>query len=132
MIVYTKQWITREYMDAHPTWLFLFGDNLLGHGWGGQAREMRGAPNALGIPTKKRPDRRGGSYFTDDEYEKNCAAIDRAFERIYQEGWMVVVLPEHGIGTGLADLPYQAPRTYEHLLEKIRELGPIDRLDGRP
>ena len=49
------RFITREYVRANPDKIFLFGDNLEQRGLGGQAAAMRGEPNAVGIPTKKRP-----------------------------------------------------------------------------
>lgn len=34
--------ITRQFVRDNPQYLFLFGDNLIGKGFGGQAKEMRG------------------------------------------------------------------------------------------
>ena len=45
--------ITREFVRNHPDFIFVFGDNLAKKGLGGQAREMRGEPNAVGIATKR-------------------------------------------------------------------------------
>jgi hypothetical protein len=53
---------------------------------------MRGEPNAIGIPTKKRPDNRLDSFFTDDEYTQNVKAIDAAFKKIPKEGKVAVEL----------------------------------------
>ena len=54
MIVYrTDKVITRDKIKENPDVLYLFGDNLLRKGLGGQAKEMRGEPNTLGIVSKK-------------------------------------------------------------------------------
>ena len=54
MIVYrTDKVITRDKIKENPDVLYLFGDKLLRKGLGGQAKEMRGEPNTLGIVSKK-------------------------------------------------------------------------------
>lgn len=63
------KYITRQMMRAEPTTLFVFGDNLAQVGYGGQAKEMRGEPNAVGIPTKRKPSRTApDEFFTDNVY----------------------------------------------------------------
>ena len=54
------KWITREELQRHPELIFVFGDNMLRKGFGGQAKEMRGEPNAVGVPVKWRPSRDAG------------------------------------------------------------------------
>jgi hypothetical protein len=44
--------ITREMVRADPSTVFVFGDNMARNGLAGQAKEMRGEPNAIGVPTK--------------------------------------------------------------------------------
>ncbi len=51
-LLYIKKY-TRAYIRAHPDWLFVFGDNMMRRGFGGQAAEARGEPNAIGIATKR-------------------------------------------------------------------------------
>ena len=65
MIVEKMAWITREIVQANPDKIFLFGDNLLRVGLGGQAGATRGEPNAVGIPTKKTPAGDEAASFTD-------------------------------------------------------------------
>lgn len=122
-----RAYITRAYVCKNPHKLFLFGDNLIGRGLGGQAREMRGEPNAIGIPTKKLPARTTDAYFTDDELDSNKSAIDRAFDEVNR--WLfdhgetaVLVIPSSGLGTGRAELAQRAPRTFAYLQMKLDEL----------
>lgn len=122
-----RSFITRDNVRQNPDKLFLFGDNLLRHGLGGQAREMRGEPNAIGIPTKKRPARTSDSYFTDEEFDENRAAIDRAFRHVGEwlhdhGGSSILVIPSAGLGTGRAELQQRAPRTFAYLQMKLAEL----------
>ena len=110
------EFITRKYVRANPDKIFLFGDNLLGRGYGGQAAAMRGEPNAIGIPTKKMPTHQTDAFFTDAEFEQNKAAIDSAFGQLVglNDGTEIVI-PSAGLGTGLAKLPDIAPRTFKYL-----------------
>ena len=112
--------IRRYYVKQHPDWIFLFGDNMLHKGLGGQAAEMRGEQNAIGIPTKKKPDMTEDSFFTDAEFEENKKVIDNAFDKIPKEA--TVIIPMAGLGTGRAQLKERAPRTWEYLCHKIHEL----------
>ena len=112
--------ITRTFVRANPDKIFLFGDNLLGRGNGGQAAAMRGEPNAIGIPTKKTPTHQTDAFFTDAEFEQNKAAIDSAFGQLVglNDG-PEIVIPSAGLGTGLAKLPDLAPRTFEYLERRL-------------
>ena len=117
------EFITRKYVRANPAKIFLFGDNLLGRGYGGQAAAMRGEPNAIGIPTKKMPTHKTDAFFADAEFEQNKAAIDSAFGQLagLNDGTEIVI-PLAGLGTGRAILPHMAPRTFEYLERKLAAL----------
>jgi hypothetical protein len=111
-------------VDSMPDCVFIFGDNLIAAGCGGQA-QIRYCKNSHGIPTKKLPSNSSESFFTDDEFELNKKAIDSALESIPSE-YKTIVFPEDGLGTGLADLPNKAPRTYAYLNYAInRKFGHI-------
>lgn len=135
MKVEYAKWITREMVRANPDKLFLFGDNLEHRGFGGQAKEMRGEKNAIGIPTKKSPSMDDASFFRDDQFEATKKIIDGYFYRIYRRGLeakrnggeLTVVIPSDGIGTGLAQLDKRAPKTFEHLQNRLTELKFLER-----
>lgn len=115
------QRIIRADVRANLDKIFIFGDNLAGQGFGGQAKEMRGEENAVGIPTKKAPDNKSQSFFSDQEFAENKRAIDEAFGKLPPD--KIVVLPKNGIGTGLARLEEKAPQTFAYLNEKFAEIG---------
>lgn len=117
----TRDRITRDDVRAERDKIFLFGDNLTGRGLGGQAKEMRGEENAVGIPTKKAPSNNPNSFFTDKEFAANKIAIDEAFGKIPPD--KTIVIPKAGLGTGLAQLEEKAPRTFAYLNEKLVEIG---------
>lgn len=121
-----RQIITREYVRANRDKVFLFGDNLERRGFGGQAAAMRGEPNAVGIPTKKSPSYKDDAFFSDDELERNKAAIDAAFAKVTRavtETNRVIVIPSDGLGTGRAQLDKRAPRTFAYLQKRLAELA---------
>ena len=117
-IGYVEKLSVKELRD-NPNKVYLFGDNLIGRGKAGQAI-IRDEPNAVGIPTKKSPSMDENAFFNDAEFAENTKAIDDAFNRI-PEGSDIVV-PEAGLGTGLARLESKAPRTFEYLNNKLAEL----------
>ncbi len=116
-----RDYINRDDVRADKDKIFLFGDNLDQKGFGGQAKEMRGEENAVGIPTKKAPSNNPNSFFTDKEFVANKKAIDEAFGKIPTD--RIVVIPKAGLGTGLADLQEKAPKTFGYLNEKLNEIG---------
>lgn len=129
MNVIYKNIITREYVRQHSDWLFLFGDNLEGKGYGGQAKEMRGEPNAHGIPTKIKPTMDEDAFFNDEMFKDISHFYDTVFDinlAGFRAGkYKALVIPTAGLGTGLAELPTRAPKIYEYLQKKIKELEEI-------
>ena len=108
--------ITRSMLRSESQTLFVFGDNFLRYGLAGQAKEMRGEPNAVGIPTKKAPSMHSSAFFnnSEEEYRRwlNLSTLDR--DRLWQyEG--EIVWPKDGIGTGLAQLQERAPMIWKSL-----------------
>lgn len=122
-IIIFKGWWSREDVTNYPHALFVYGDNNVRKGVGGQAI-IRNLPNTIGIPTKKYPSNNPNSFYSDREYLDNKRRIDSAIKSIISlsANYKYVVLPEDGFGTGLAELPTRAPRTYEYLLKSIEYL----------
>ena len=126
-----QDWITRAEVQQNSEWYYLFGDNAQMRGYGGQAKEMRGEPNAIGIPTKKRPSMTVDSFFTDSEFPENIAAIQPRLDQIellLKQGYTIVI-PAAGLGTGLSRLDKTAPLTFQWLQTKLTELGAAHGLD---
>ena len=107
-------------MKLNPDTIFLFGDNLLGMDFGGQALEMRGEPNAVGIPTKKAPGTDESDYFSDADFDLAKRAIDKAFNSI--PAGASIIIPIDGLGTGRAQLPRRAPKIFAYIEQKLSEL----------
>lgn len=122
MIVEKIKFITRQYVRDNRHKLFLFGDNTVGKGFGGQAKEMRGEPNTFGIPTKWIPSRNKQAYFKDKDFFLVSSAYDELFKKIKSMNYQIIVIPEDGIGTGLARLDKTAPKIFEHLQKQLNNL----------
>jgi hypothetical protein len=121
--------ITREFVRSHQTWFFVFGDNLVKKGLGGQAREMRGEPNAVGIATKRSPSMNSDAFFSDSDIHNVIVmdAIKNSF-RILESHLLsggVVVIPKNGVGGGLANLPVNAPLIDTFIKGSIERLANI-------
>ena len=103
----------------NPNKIFVFGDNLARTGKAGQAI-IRDEPNVIGVPTKISPRK----FFSDDNFDEAVEAIDEAFLKIDEARGLgkVVVLPEDGLGTGLAQLEEKAPRINNYLQRKLKAL----------
>jgi len=107
--------ITRPFVRFNPQMRFVFGDNLTRKGIGGQAGQMRGEPNTIGVVTKRLPSMQPNAFLTDDD--ANGPVLDiitRDLQRVTEalEQGHDVVIPADGIGTGLAGLPQRAPKLY--------------------
>lgn len=125
MPVIFREFIYRQDLRDNPDWLFIFGDNDLRLGYGGQAKEMRGEPNAVGVRTKWAPGMLPQDFFKDRDYVNIVAMIDYDLRKVkekLQEGG-VVVFPLAGLGTGLSQLPERAPRVNEYLVKELRKLA---------
>ena len=110
--------------QSNPKALFIFGDNDLREGYGGQAGEMRGEVRAGGVRTKWTPGGAREDYFSDREYERCTSMIQQDLEpvREHLEKGGVVVVPADGVGTGLSRLPEKAPRIQAFIDEQLLEL----------
>lgn len=114
-----QKWITRQDLKDNPKTLYIFGDNMVRKGLGGQAKEMRGEPNAFGIPTKWAPDNKEESFFSDEPMES--IIIEKYLfmvEDMLKDG-IDVVYPQDGIGTGLSELPERSPLIDRYIKGKV-------------
>ena len=119
-----QKFISRVDVQSNLDKIYLFGDNDERRGEGGQAKEMRGEPNAIGIRTKKLPLYTPEAYYTDDELKENIKKINADINKVREAMLLgkTVVLPEDGIGTGMANLKEKAPKTFAHVQGVIKYL----------
>jgi len=121
ILIHQGYWTINSVVEQ-PSHLYVFGDNDIGKGKGGQAI-IRDLDNSIGIPTKKLPSYDINAFYTDNEYQQNCAKIDKAIYKMLKnflkKNFTHLVFPEDGLGTGLAKLPSKAPKTNKYLENKI-------------
>ena len=105
-------WWERKDVVANKNCLFVYGDNDIQKGKGGQAM-IRDFPNTIGIPTKKLPRQIPGAYYIDDEFDENVEKITIAFEKVIlkSKNYKIVYFPKDGFKTGLASMDKYCPRT---------------------
>lgn len=125
--VYRQKFITRQDVRDRRSAVFVFGDNMARKGFGGQAKAMRGEPNAVGIPTKWDPSTRAAAYFSDDDlsHREVRSAIDAGFDKLklLMRDGLDIVIPADGLGTGLAELPKRAPKLNAYIEDRIARLS---------
>jgi hypothetical protein len=126
-VILFKGWYSPALCRAMPTCLFIFGDNLLGFGKGGQAI-IRGQPNSFGIPTKRKPAMSSGSFFCDNS-EADLDAVLLRLQTLwaYLESGQTIVIPvtENGdpsLGLERARLDKKAPTIYAAIKTHVREM----------
>lgn len=93
--------ITREYLRANPTHVFVFGDNKIHQGHGGAAL-LRDEPNTFGFCTKLRPDNNDSSFYKPEdyhlEYSHNITQLIQCIKRNPNHTFLISKL-----GAGLAN-----------------------------
>lgn len=122
--------ITRFMVERDTGTVFVFGDNMCRLGLGGQARAMRGLPNAIGVPTKWYPGTSPADFFSDEDLNNPLVRtrLISSFAEIaalMTTGGMNVVIPEAGLGTGLSELPQRAPKILAFINLSIQALESI-------
>jgi len=127
MPVIYQGYISRQDLKRNPEVLYLFGDNDARHGMGGQAKEMRGEPNAVGVRTKSKPSRVENAFWSDDGIELHAASILEDLEPVVEhlENGGIVVIPMNGLGTGYSEMAKRCPKTLQYLQVALEELATI-------
>ena len=104
--------------ENNPTKYYIFGDNEIHQGCGGQAI-IRYCKNAFGIPTKKLPSMEPEAFFSDkpQEIRKVSMRLATLINFYESEDKPTLVFPLDGIGTGRAELKEHSPKIYEIIKE---------------
>ena len=93
---------TSELLSENQEKIFVFGDNMVRKGKGGQA-VIRDCPNAFGIATKRYPSMNEDAFFSDQRDESDVVMND--LRQLYKLSKShTIVFPVGGIGTGLAEM----------------------------
>ena len=120
----TDQVYNVSLLRAYSSKLFIFGDNTMRIGKGGQAI-IRDEPNAMGIATKNAPSNAYFGYMSDYWLTENKIVIDADIAKILKRAKKnnnIIVFPINGIGTGMAMLKEKAPLTFAYLNKRLKEV----------
>lgn len=120
--------IARRDLQLNRAAFYLFGDNEARTGLGGQAREMRNEPNAIGIRSKRLPSNKSGAFWIEGikpgqfspRHFIGMVELDFARVRLELGRGSIVIVPASGIGTGLAGLEANAPVTLAYIRELFK------------
>ena len=111
-----KEWFSIKQCIENPDKLYIFGDNTLRAGKGGQA-QIRDCENSFGICTKWTPTTSNEAYFSDTI---NCLEIiERDISeliKLSKDGkYKEIIFPWDGLGSGLSKMPEKCPLLYKRL-----------------
>jgi hypothetical protein len=119
-----QEFYTKSLLRASPNKVFVFGDNLIQKGKGGQAI-IRCEPNAFGVPTKHLPTMNINAFFSDKEDERQ--AVLMALRKLYViSKTNIIVFPSSGIGTGLACMAEKSPKLFAEMNGVLKEFFMFD------
>lgn len=126
MIIFTTEFYTPTLLVEASSCTFVFGDNSLCYGKGGQA-SIRDFKNTLGIPTKWAPDDREQSFYANDCYDGTLieARLDQVGRLLAADLNVVIpgIFTRPELGTGLAQLPTRAPFVYDTIRQNLQSLA---------
>jgi len=103
--------------------LYVFGDNTIREGHGGQAN-IRDIKNSIGIATKLLPSQSNNAYFSDryEEYQIIVNDIEKMIKKFKEENYEILVLPHDGLGTGLSKMPEKSPELFKWMNSLLSEI----------
>lgn len=127
-VILFSGWYSPALCQLHPDKVFVFGDNAMRFGKGGQAI-IRDEPNVHGIATKRKPSMGVDSFFT-EENAKDLDVVLNDLRRLWfrlknGETIVVPVTPDSQPSLGLerAELNLRAPSLYKTIQTHIREMS---------
>lgn len=118
-----ESWFSLEECVENPNCLYVFGDNMIRKGNGGQAT-IRPAENSIGLATKRLPSMSDNAFFSDqnDEFEVVEEDIDMILSEMQKDlRYDTLVLPADGLGTGLSQMPEKSPKLFEHMVSILED-----------
>jgi hypothetical protein len=128
--IFNGNWTLSD-IKSNPKKIFVFGDNNLRYGKGGQAI-IRDLSNTIGLRTKKAPNNQLSSFYSDSDLEENKKNIieDILTIKDLQLKGNVIVFSNGGYGTGLSKLKEHAPKTFEYLCDCLKSFFNYDNETG--
>lgn len=126
-VILYSGWYTIALCKKHRDKVFVFGDNTLRFGKGGQAI-IRDEPNAIGVATKRKPAMSEDSFFTECEADLDAVLSDLGDVWRLLSGGKDVVIPIRAsdamvsLGLERAELLTRAPMLYKAITSHVIEM----------
>jgi len=119
-----EEWYTIGMLSANPKKLYVFGDNTIRAGRGGQA-VIRDCFNAVGVATKRLPSVGDSSYYADTQSDYKALTNDlfnlsKVMTSPEFQGW-TIVFPKDGLGTGLSEMPQRSPFLFDVMSKYLKQ-----------
>lgn len=122
-VIVQQHYYTETEVRNNPNKLYVFGDNLLRVGTGGQAC-IRDCGNSFGLATKESPNMFDNSFFSDSIRTLSYVFkdIESLVVRCELRRPAYVVFPADGLGTGLAQMHIRAPEAFKVMLQCLNDI----------
>jgi hypothetical protein len=123
MQIIKQKYITESDCLNNPNSLYLFDDNVLRKGKEEQA-QIRDCDNSFGIITKRFPSNYENSFLSDCTKDAFLLKNDliNLIKILDSKQYSILVIPEDGLGMGLAKLPEKAPVLFDYLTKTIEKI----------
>lgn len=118
-VIVQTEYYTVEEVNVYTDRIYVFGDNLIEKGCGGQAI-IRYCKNSFGIPTKRLPTMNIDAFFSDLEDEFIIVSM-KVNQLVNLSKTHTIVFPKDGIGTGLADMMNKSPKLFQYLCDQLKQ-----------
>ena len=121
-------WYTPALLQLHPDKTFVFGDNMLRVGMGGQAI-IRNEPNAYGVVTKRKPTMALSAFMSErseSDLDAVLADLTGLWSRLRDGETIVIPVTSYGdvsLGLERARLKEFAPSIYATIVQHVAEMG---------
>jgi hypothetical protein len=113
--------IGRRFIQLHPEWIFLYGNDLYNKGCLGQAWFAFGEPNAFRVPTcRKICNNASAKFYFNEHLDEYIEALDKELALIPKDGRPII--PFRKMGEGCSRLKELGPKCYEYLQRKLTEI----------
>lgn len=120
-IVIPAHRIFRTFVQAHPEFIFIYGQDYTNKGCLGQAWQMANEPNSFPVCTLlKVCNSQSDKYLYDDQFESNAEKICERIQFIPRDNRPIIYAQR--LGRGHSQLYQRAPRTYAFLIKALKEI----------
>lgn len=129
MVEVQEDWYNIGMLSANPKKLYVFGDNTIRAGRGGQAT-IRDCFNAIGVATKRLPSTGDGAYYADTQSDYKALTNDlfnlsKVMDSPEYQDW-TLVFPKDGLGTGLSEMPQRSPFLFDVMSKYLKQYFNVD------